>query len=124
MPLGQTVLYKISELSIKGGRHPVVENTIDNYVPNDCFMNPQRKLMIITGPNMGGKSTYMRSVALIALLAYCGSYVPAEEAVLGPIDKILTRIGASDDLAKRLVNFYGRNDGSSSYSSSSDFQKV
>ena len=96
---------KYPELSIKGGRHPVVENTIDNYVPNDCFMNPQRKLMIITGPNMGGKSTYMRSVALIALLAYCGSYVPAEEAVLGPIDKILTRIGASDDLAKGLSTF-------------------
>ncbi len=96
---------KYPELSIKGGRHPVVENTIDNYVPNDCVMNPQRKLMIITGPNMGGKSTYMRSIALIALLGYCGSYVPAEEAILGPIDKILTRIGASDDLAKGLSTF-------------------
>ncbi len=93
------------ELQITGGRHPVVEKSIDNYVPNDCLLNPQRKLMVITGPNMGGKSTYMRSVALITLLAYCGSYVPAEEAVLGPVDKILTRIGASDDLAKGLSTF-------------------
>ena len=65
------------------------------FVANDTVLdNNKNRISIITGPNMGGKSTYMRSVALIALLAYCGSYVPAEEAVLGPIDKILTRIGA------------------------------
>lgn len=92
-------------LNIKGARHPVVEETIENYVPNDCLMDAQRKLQIITGPNMGGKSTYMRSIALIALLAYSGSYVPAESAQIGIIDKILTRIGAADDLARGLSTF-------------------
>src|SRR5690606_12507055 len=77
----------------------VVEAHDERYVPNDCVMHPQRRLLILTGPNMGGKSTYMRSVALIALLAYCGSFVPADACTLGPIDRIFTRIGASDDLA-------------------------
>ena len=87
-------------IEIRGARHPVVEAHVERYVPNDCVMHPQRRLLILTGPNMGGKSTYMRSVALIALLACCGSFVPADACTLGPIDRIFTRIGASDDLAQ------------------------
>ena len=74
-------------------------------MPNDCVLHPARRLLVITGPNMGGKSTYMRSVALIALLAYAGSHVPASGARLGPIDRILTRIGAADDLARGRSTF-------------------
>jgi DNA mismatch repair protein MutS len=92
-------------LSIDGARHPVVERSIENYVPNDCHLGPGRRLLVITGPNMGGKSTYMRSVALIVLLAYCGSFVPAAAARIGPIDRILTRIGAADDLAGGASTF-------------------
>src|SRR3569832_875979 len=84
---------------IEQGRHPVVENMIELFIANDCMLTPERKLLLITGPNMGGKSTYMRQVALIALLAYVGSFVPAVSAVIGPIDRIFTRIGAADDLA-------------------------
>ncbi len=83
----------------------MIEKVIDNYVPNDCVLGPGRRLLVITGPNMGGKSTYMRSVALIVLLAYAGSYVPAKAAKIGVIDKILTRIGASDDLARGRSTF-------------------
>ena len=86
-------------LDIEQGRHPVVENQIERFIANDCCMHAQRKLLLITGPNMGGKSTYMRQVALITLLAYVGSFVPAARAVIGPIDRIFTRIGAADDLA-------------------------
>ena len=86
-------------LSIEQGRHPVVENQIEKFIANDCQLNTERKLLLITGPNMGGKSTYMRQVALITLLAYVGSYVPAASATIGPIDRIFTRIGAADDLA-------------------------
>ncbi len=86
-------------IELRGARHPVVETAIEQYVPNDCVLDPSRHFIILTGPNMGGKSTYMRSVALIALLAYTGSYVPATRCVIGPIDRIYTRIGASDDLA-------------------------
>jgi DNA mismatch repair protein MutS len=87
-------------LLIEGGRHPVVERFSDApFVPNDLRLDAERRMLIITGPNMGGKSTYMRQVALIALLAHMGSYVPAERAVLGPLDRIFTRIGAADDLA-------------------------
>ncbi len=86
-------------LEIRAGRHPVVEAGVERYVPNDCLLGPSRRMMLITGPNMGGKSTYMRSVALIVLLACCGSFVPADACELGPIDRIFTRIGASDDLA-------------------------
>ena len=86
-------------LDIVQGRHPVVENQIERFIANDCQLNADRKLLLITGPNMGGKSTYMRQVALITLLAYVGSYVPASQAVIGPIDRIFTRIGAADDLA-------------------------
>jgi DNA mismatch repair protein MutS len=85
-------------IEIEGGRHPVVEAQIDNFIANDCRLSPTRTLLV-TGPNMGGKSTYMRQVALIVLLAYAGCYVPARAARLGPIDQIFTRIGAADDLA-------------------------
>jgi DNA mismatch repair protein MutS len=86
-------------LSIEQGRHPVVENQIERFIANDCDLNAECKLLLITGPNMGGKSTYMRQVALITLLAYMGSFVPATNATIGPIDRIFTRIGAADDLA-------------------------
>lgn len=92
-------------ISIKAGRHPVVETTIEDYVPNDCRLEDGRRMLIITGPNMGGKSTYMRSVALIVLLAWAGSFVPAEAASIGPVDRIHTRIGASDDLARGRSTF-------------------
>jgi DNA mismatch repair protein MutS len=87
-------------LAIIGGRHPVVENLLDGpFVPNDLELDARRRMLVITGPNMGGKSTYMRQVALIVILARIGSFVPAERAVLGPTDRIFTRIGAADDLA-------------------------
>ncbi|GAA0574472.1 DNA mismatch repair protein MutS [Halomonas salifodinae] len=87
-------------LEIRGGRHPVVEQVSDGpFVPNDLIMDDERRMLVITGPNMGGKSTYMRQAALIALLAYTGSFVPAAAARLGPVDRIFTRIGSSDDLA-------------------------
>ena len=87
-------------LTIEEGRHPVVERFSKSpFVPNDLLLDSGRRMLIITGPNMGGKSTYMRQSALIVLLAHIGSYVPAGRAVLGPLDRILTRIGAADDLA-------------------------
>ncbi|MFL6634457.1 MAG: DNA mismatch repair protein MutS [Massilia sp.] len=92
-------------LTIVEGRHPVVENQIERFIANDCKLSNDRRLLLITGPNMGGKSTFMRQVALITLLAYVGSYVPATSATLGPIDRIFTRIGASDDLANGRSTF-------------------
>ena len=87
-------------IHIEGGRHPVVEQVSDTpFVANDAVLNQQRCILIITGPNMGGKSTFMRQTALIVLLAYTGSFVPAAAATIGPIDRIFSRIGASDDLA-------------------------
>lgn len=87
-------------IHITGGRHPVVEQvTTAPFVPNDLEFNPQRHMLIITGPNMGGKSTYMRQAALITLLAHIGSFVPAQAARIGIVDRIFTRIGSSDDLA-------------------------
>jgi DNA mismatch repair protein MutS len=87
-------------LLIEGGRHPVVERAgREPFVPNDLRFDDSRRMLIITGPNMGGKSTYMRQTALIVILAHIGCYVPARRAVLGPMDRIFTRIGASDDLA-------------------------
>ena len=77
----------------------MVERQVDTFIANDPRLSPARRLLLITGPNMGGKSTYMRQVALIALLAHCGSFVPAAAARLGPLDRIFTRIGAADDLA-------------------------
>lgn len=86
-------------IHIEGGRHPVVEKQTDHFIANDAQLSRARQLLLITGPNMGGKSTYMRQTALIVLLAHCGSFVPANRARIGPIDQIFTRIGASDDLA-------------------------
>ena len=86
-------------LELRNGRHPVVEQIAQPFIANDTQLSPFRQLLLITGPNMGGKSTYMRQTALIVLLARCGSFVPADSARIGPIDRIYTRIGASDDLA-------------------------
>ncbi|PCH59944.1 MAG: DNA mismatch repair protein MutS [Gammaproteobacteria bacterium] len=87
-------------LAIESGRHPVVEATLtEPFTPNDVELDDKRRMLIITGPNMGGKSTYMRQTAIITLLAHCGCFVPAKKAILGPFDRIFTRIGASDDLA-------------------------
>jgi DNA mismatch repair protein MutS len=88
-----------SGIVIRGGRHPVVEAQVSHFIPNDVTLNRSRQMLLITGPNMGGKSTYMRQVALITLLACCGLWVPASTAKIGEIDQIFTRIGASDDLA-------------------------
>jgi DNA mismatch repair protein MutS len=96
----QPELVSEPRLTIEGGRHPVVERFSDApFVPNDLRLEAGRRMLIITGPNMGGKSTYMRQAALIALLAHIGSYVPADHAIIGPLDRIFTRIGAADDLA-------------------------
>lgn len=93
-------------ISIEAGRHPVVETVLqDPFIANPLDLNQKRHLLIITGPNMGGKSTYMRQTALITLMAYIGSFVPAQQAVIGPIDRIFTRIGASDDLASGRSTF-------------------
>jgi len=94
------------EIRITAGRHPVVEQLQEEpFVPNDLYLNRERRMLLITGPNMGGKSTYMRQTALIVLLAYMGSFVPAQEAVIGPVDRIFTRIGASDELASGRSTF-------------------
>ncbi|MCT8590395.1 DNA mismatch repair protein MutS [Glaesserella parasuis] len=93
-------------VNIKGGRHPVVEQVLKTpFIANPVLLDPQRHLLIVTGPNMGGKSTYMRQIALITLMAYIGSFVPADSAEIGPIDRIFTRIGASDDLASGRSTF-------------------
>jgi DNA mismatch repair protein MutS len=95
-------------LAIEGGRHPVVENELsggESFIANDTRLGDGRRLLLITGPNMGGKSTYMRQTALIALMARVGSFVPARRAVLGPLDQIFTRIGAADDLASGRSTF-------------------
>ncbi|MBY6028907.1 DNA mismatch repair protein MutS [Halomonas sp. DP8Y7-1] len=93
-------LADVAGFDIRGGRHPVVEQVSDTpFVPNDLLMDDDRRMLVITGPNMGGKSTYMRQAALITLLAHCGSFVPADSATIGPVDRIFTRIGSSDDLA-------------------------
>lgn len=92
-------------IEIERGRHPVVEREVENFISNDCRLSTTRRMLMITGPNMGGKSTFMRQVALIALLAHVGSFVPAAAARLGPIDAIFTRIGASDDLASGRSTF-------------------
>ena len=108
----QTLDYHCPELTdesiiqIKAGRHPVVEQSLQTpFIANDLKLHDERHMLIITGPNMGGKSTYMRQTALIVLLAYIGAYVPAKAAKIGPIDRIFTRIGASDDLASGRSTF-------------------
>ena len=93
-------LHNRGGIRIQGGRHPVVESVISEpFVPNDLEMHENRSLLMITGPNMGGKSTYMRQIALIALLAHTGAFVPAESASISVVDRIFTRMGSSDDLA-------------------------
>jgi DNA mismatch repair protein MutS len=97
-------------LEIERGRHPVVEARLQetgagSFIANDCRLDANRHMLVITGPNMGGKSTYMRQVALIALLASIGSFVPADSCRLGPLDAIHTRIGAADDLANAQSTF-------------------
>lgn len=91
---------------IKAGRHPVVEQYMDiSFCPNDLKLDSQQRMLMVTGPNMGGKSTYMRQAALIVILAYMGSFVPVSSAIIGPVDQIFTRIGASDDLASGRSTF-------------------
>lgn len=104
--------WNVSQLSdepgilIERGRHPVVEKVRDEpFEPNDLVLDDNRRMLVITGPNMGGKSTYMRQNALIVLLAHIGSYVPASRALIGPIDRIFTRIGAGDDLSRGQSTF-------------------
>jgi DNA mismatch repair protein MutS len=99
-------LADVPGIRIERGRHPVVEAVRDEpFEPNDVVLDETRRLLIVTGPNMGGKSTFMRQTALIVLLASIGSYVPAARAQIGPIDRILTRIGAGDDLARGQSTF-------------------
>ncbi len=99
-------LVEESGITIKSGRHPVVErSSSEPFIANDLLMNTSQRMLMITGPNMGGKSTYMRQTALIVLLAHIGSFVPADSANIGPIDQIFTRIGASDDLASGRSTF-------------------
>ena len=108
----ETLNYNAPELveapgiHIESGRHPVVERVSQTpFIANPVALHPERKMLIVTGPNMGGKSTYMRQVALITLMAHLGCYVPAQRAVIGPVDRIFTRIGASDDLASGRSTF-------------------
>ena len=91
-------------ININGGRHPVLEMQVDQFISNSVVFN-STKFLLITGPNMGGKSTYMRQTALIVLMAHCGAFVPAIEATIGPIDRIFTRIGASDDITAGKSTF-------------------
>ncbi len=93
-------------ITIRGGRHPVVERFLErDFVPNDLRLDDTRRMLIVTGPNMGGKSTYMRQTALIVLLAHVGAFVPADDAEIGPIDRIFTRIGGADDIASGRSTF-------------------
>jgi DNA mismatch repair protein MutS len=93
------------QIHITAGRHPVLESRLERFTPNDSQLDADTHMLLITGPNMGGKSTYMRQVAHIALLAWCGLHVPAQAATIGSIDRIMTRIGAADDLASGLSTF-------------------
>ena len=97
-----------NEITIKQGRHPVVERSLIDagFVPNDTYLsNDDAQLIILTGPNMSGKSTYLKQVALIVLLAQIGSFVPADSASIGIVDRIFTRIGAQEDLAAGQSTF-------------------
>ena len=104
--LSAPILDESPGLDITESRHPVVERVQDEaFVPNDCRLDPDRRMLVITGPNMGGKSTYMRQAALIVILAHAGSFVPASSARIGPIDRIFSRIGAGDDLTRGRSTF-------------------
>ncbi|KAA9131901.1 DNA mismatch repair protein MutS [Marinihelvus fidelis] len=93
-------------IDIRAGRHPVIEHVQEQpFTPNDLLLDPERRMLVITGPNMGGKSTYMRQAALAVLLAHAGSWVPASAARIGPVDRIFTRIGAGDDLSRGRSTF-------------------
>ena len=106
LALSRPVLADEAGLHIEAGRHPVVEQVLsDAFIPNDLRLDSFRRMLVITGPNMGGKSTFMRQTALIAILTHMGSFVPAESAKIGPIDRIFTRIGSSDDLASGRSTF-------------------
>lgn len=96
-----------SEITIEAGRHPIIERELksDTFIPNDTSLTEQESLFLITGPNMAGKSTYIRQVALIVIMAHIGSYVPAKAASIGLVDKVFSRIGASDDLARGQSTF-------------------
>ena len=100
------IITEEKEIFIKKGRHPVVERYVPEFIPNDTDLSPEEFFWIITGPNMSGKSTYLRQVALIVLLAQCGCFVPAESARIGIVDRIFTRIGASDDISRGVSTFY------------------
>lgn len=92
-------------IDIRQGRHPTLERQLEHVVANDTCMHAKERMMLITGPNMGGKSTYMRQVALLCILAYMGSYVPADAMTLGPLDRIMTRIGARDEISRGRSTF-------------------
>jgi DNA mismatch repair protein MutS len=94
-----------NQIKIKNGRHPVVASEVEQFIANDIELNGSNKFLLITGPNMGGKSTYMRQTAIIVLMAHIGSFVPATSAYIGPLDRIFTRIGASDDLSRGRSTF-------------------
>ena len=99
-------LHEGDEINIQGGRHPVVETLGERFVPNDsCLNNTTDRLLIITGPNMGGKSVYLKQVALISILAQMGSFVPATAAKLALVDRVFTRVGAADNLARGRSTF-------------------
>lgn len=102
----QPELHSKPGIAIEAGRHPVIEAVqSEPFTPNDIHLDPERRMLVVTGPNMGGKSTYMRQAALIVLLAHAGSWVPATTARLGPVDRIFTRIGAGDDLSRGRSTF-------------------
>ncbi|MGL5003932.1 MAG: DNA mismatch repair protein MutS, partial [Casimicrobium sp.] len=92
-------------IELSGARHPVIESLVDQFIPNDLRLDAKRSCVVLTGPNMGGKSTYMRQAALAIIMAYAGGFVAANAAMIGPIDRVLTRIGASDDLASGRSTF-------------------
>ncbi len=94
-----------NQIKIKNGYHPVVASEVEHFIANDIELNDRNKFLLITGPNMGGKSTYMRQTAIIVLMAHIGSFVPATSALIGPLDRIFTRIGASDDLSRGRSTF-------------------
>ncbi|QJC34443.1 DNA mismatch repair protein MutS [Enterobacteriaceae endosymbiont of Donacia crassipes] len=100
------IINKKIGISLTNSRHPIVENIRKlPFIPNNIFLTKTNHMLIITGPNMGGKSTYMRQIALIILMTYIGSYVPADKAIIGPIDRIFTRIGSTDDISSGLSTF-------------------